>query len=279
MKCMKMWIKPLMACFFLLSGMACSTEKNENTALLIETDLGNVKVRLYDDTPKHRDNMIKLVKKGYYNGVLFHRVIDNFMVQTGDPESKKAQPGVRLGSGGPDYTIPAEIVYPKHFHKKGALCAARMGDDVNPEKRSSGSQFYIVTGQLFNTDAMELLQLSKVQAKRKEMFAELVRQHKDDFMKLSLEKDSLGIGLLQDSLVRQANRTLDHHPLVFPQELVDAYTQIGGSPHLDGEYTVFGEVIEGMEVIDRIGKCETGEFDRPKKDIRIRKISILKPTP
>lgn len=260
----------------LAGGVACSNENNENSSLLMETDLGNVTIKLYDDTPEHRDNIIKLAKKGYYDGVLFHRVINDFMVQTGDPNSKEAKAGARLGNGGPNYTIPAEIIYPKYIHKRGAVCAARMGDDVNPEKRSSGSQFYIVTGRLFNEDAMNLLQMGRKNKACEVVFSELMRKHRDEFLKMNQENDSIGMIVLRDTLVAQTERMVNPKDYQFTPEELKAYTTVGGAPHLDGEYTVFGEVTEGMDVIEQIEQTETGEFDRPLKDIRIKKITVLK---
>lgn len=188
-----------------------------NQVIVIETSLGNIELLLYDDTPLHRDNMIKLIKSGYYDGQLFHRVIQNFMIQGGDPHSKGAEKGQRLGIGGPGYTIEAEI-HDQHFHKKGALAAARKGDAVNPEKRSSGSQFYIVQGQVLNKPQLTTLQ-------------------------------SRGV----------------HAP--FTPEEIEAYTTVGGTPHLDGKYTVYGEVISGMNVVDSIVALPTDNNDRPLDDI------------
>lgn len=249
---------------------------NKNTTLLIETDLGNMKAILYDDTPQHRDNIIMLVKKGYYDGQLFHRVIKDFMVQTGDPKSKNAEKGEHLGDGGPGYTIPAEIVFPKHFHKKGALCAARMGDDVNPEKSSSGSQFYIVTGSMQNDYTLDVLVMTRMKLKKEEVFGKLVRANKDAFVKLSAALDSTAIKVLQDSLIGLTEKELEKYPFEMTLEQKKAYCSVGGSPHLDGNYTVFGEIIEGLDVLDKIQQVETSEFDRPVKDIHIIKISILK---
>lgn len=249
---------------------------NKNTTLLIETDLGNMKAILYDDTPQHRDNIIKLVKKGYYDGQLFHRVIKDFMVQTGDPKSKNAEKGEHLGDGGPGYTIPAEIVFPKHFHKKGALCAARMGDDVNPEKSSSGSQFYIVTGSMQNDYTLDVLVMTRMKLKKEEVFGKLVRANKDAFVKLSAALDTTAIKVLQDSLIDLTEKELKQYPFEMTPEQKKAYCSVGGSPHLDGNYTVFGEIIEGLDVLDKIQQVETSEFDRPVKDIHIIKISILK---
>ncbi len=206
-----------------------ATAFSQSTKVLIETTKGNMTVVLYDDTPLHRDNFIKLAESGYYDSLLFHRVIKNFMIQGGDPQSKNASPTARLGNGGPDYTIPAEIVYPTHFHKKGALAAARTGDNVNPERRSSGSQFYIVQGQVY-TD-----------------------------MKLDQFEKALG--------------------KTFTTKERDTYATIGGTPHLDNQYTVFGEVVEGLGVVDRIAEVETRPGDRPVDDVRILKMSVVKDIP
>jgi cyclophilin family peptidyl-prolyl cis-trans isomerase len=190
----------------------------------IETNLGDMIIMLYDQTPLHRDNMLKLIDEGYYNGQLFHRVIKNFMIQGGDPHSVNADRGQRLGTGGPGYTIPAEF-NDNLFHKKGALAAARMGDQVNPSRASSGSQFYIVQGQVFTIDALK-----------------------------SLEQ-------------RRSSP--------FTPEAIEAYTTLGGTPHLDGAYTVFGEVVEGLDVIDLIASTPTDSNDRPVEDV-VYHISILK---
>ena len=146
----------------------------------IATTAGDIKIRLYDDTPLHRDNFLKLAKEGYYDGVLFHRVINDFMVQTGDPESKDAPKGTMLGSGGPGYTGPAEIVYPKHYHKYGALAAARTGDEMNPERKSSGSQFYIVTGKKYSPQELSRMEQMSVQKQLQSYFMELQRQNMAD---------------------------------------------------------------------------------------------------
>ncbi len=272
----------LFACLTAFSMLLCScngkqeSSSNENTTLLIETDLGNMKAILYDDTPLHRDNIIKLVKKGYYDGLLFHRVIKDFMVQTGDPKSKNAEKGERLGDGGPGYMIPAEIIFPKHFHKKGALCAARLGDDVNPEKSSSGSQFYIVTGSMQNDYTLDVMVMTRMKLKKEEVFGKLVRANKDSFVKLSAAQDTTAIKALQDSLIDLTEKELENDSLEITPEQKKAYSSVGGSPHLDGNYTVFGEIIEGLDVVDKIQQAETGEFDRPVKDIHIIKITILK---
>ena len=195
------------------------------SSVLLETSEGNIKIRLYDETPLHRDNFLKLVREGFYDSLLFHRCILNFMIQTGDPESKNASADQPLGSGGPSYKLPAEIVA-GYYHKKGAVAAARQGDSVNPEKKSSGSQFYIVQGSRLSNSQLDALENSK-----------------------------------------------QHVP--FTQEQRQTYTSLGGTPHLDNSYTVFGEVTEGQEVIDIIASSPTGPRNRPVKDIRIIHATVI----
>jgi len=196
---------------------------DSNYYVLIETSYGNMTVKLYNSTPLHRDNFLKLVRKGFYDGLFFHRVINQFMIQGGDPDSRTAKSGQLLGNGGLGYTVPAEFV-PGLYHKKGALAAARMGDNVNPQKASSSCQFYIVQGQVWN-DA--------------------------------------GLQMIQDRFGKK-----------FTQEQIETYKTIGGTPHLDGDYTVFGEVVEGLDVIDKIAAVPCGANDRPVEDVKM-KISII----
>lgn len=191
----------------------------------IQTDYGSITLVLYDDTPLHRENFIKLSQDGFYDGQVFHRLIKNFMIQGGDPNSKNAARGELLGQGGPGYTIPAEI-NPKYFHKKGALAAARKGDNVNPAKESSGSQFYIIQGTVLTKAQLDLM-VERNMHKR------------------------------------------------FTEEETEIYTTLGGSPHLDGAYTVFGEVIEGMDVLEKLMNMPVDAYDRPLTDIRYS-IKILK---
>ena len=193
------------------------------TKVLIKTSEGDITIALYDNTPKHKENFIKLVNDGFYNGVLFHRIIQGFMIQTGDPESKGAPAGKMLGNGGPGYTIPAEFK-PENYHKRGA--AARQGDQVNPTKASSGSQFYIVDGKPFNSNLM----------------AQISYQYGKSFT----------------------------------EEQRKVYETIGGAPFLDGDYTVFGEVVEGMDVVDKIAAKPKDRYDRPTTDVKILSTEILK---
>jgi peptidyl-prolyl cis-trans isomerase B (cyclophilin B) len=204
---------------------AQEAEVSEEVVVLLETTMGNIKLKLYNETARHRDNFVKLVESGYYDGLLFHRVINNFMIQGGDPDSKNAEAGVLLGEGGPDYTIPSEI-YPQFMHKKGSLAAAREADPINPTRASSGSQFYIVQGQAYTDEAME---------------------------KMISEK-----GIQLNARQRQV------------------YATTGGTPWLDNKYTIFGETIEGFDVIDKIAIVKTDENDRPEEDVKIIKATILK---
>lgn len=238
----------------------------------ISTSLGNIKIRLYDDTPKHRDNFLKLAKEGYYDGVLFHRVIDGFMVQTGDPESKNAPKGSMLGSGGPGYTIPAEIEYPKHYHKYGALAAARTGDNMNPMRESSGSQFYIVTGKKYNEPTLAKMQEMALQKELQSYFMNLQRENMDTIRALRASKDSVGLENLRQKLIKETEENV--HPQEMTEKQLKDYTTIGGAPHLDNQYSVFGEVLEGMDIVEKIQKSATDSNDRPLEDIKILSVKI-----
>lgn len=191
----------------------------------METTLGSLTIRLYDGTPQHRDNFIKLAESGFYDGLLFHRVIEGFMIQGGDPDSKNAKPGQRLGSGGPGYTVPAEFSG-EYAHVKGALSAARQPDQVNPKKSSSGSQFYIVHGKTSSEEMVAKMEASK--------------------------------------------------GIKYSDEIKSQYMNSGGTPFLDQEYTVFGIVEKGMDIIDLIASSNTDSTDRPKKDVKILKVRVIK---
>lgn len=255
-----------------MNAAISQSEVPAGPTLDVATTAGNIKIRLYDDTPLHRDNFLKLAKEGYYDGVLFHRVINDFMVQTGDPESKEAPAGKMLGSGGPGYTIPAEIVYPKHYHKYGALAAARTGDEMNPERKSSGSQFYIVTGKKYLPQQISRMEEMSVQKQLQSYFMELQRQNMDTIRQLRHAKDSVGLENLRQELIKETEANVK--PVTMTEAQVRDYTTIGGTPHLDGQYTVFGEVLEGMDVVEKIQKAETDGRDRPLEDIRIISIKV-----
>lgn len=240
------------------------------------TSLGDVVILLYGDTPKHRDNFVKLVNEGYYNGTLFHRVINEFMIQAGDPDSKTATPGQRLGAGGPGYTIEAEIDFPKHFHKRGALAAARQGDQVNPQKRSSGSQFYIVTGKKLAPAQLASLKEQLRNSQMQSVFNGMAAEHMDEIRKYQAERDTAALRKLQEQLIAKTEEYVAKNPMTLTPEMEQAYTTVGGTPHLDGAYTVFGEVLQGMDVIDKIEKVETDRSDRPREDVKIISMEVLK---
>ena len=252
------------------------TAENE-TKVLIKTTVGDITIKLYNETPQHRDNFIKLVEEHYYDSILFHRVIKDFMVQAGDPESKNAEKGVQLGAGGPGYNIPAEFVYPKYFHKRGALSAARQADQVNPERQSSGSQFYIVTGKKYGKYDLQDMEKQLSEQQGQAIFDRLVAQNRDSIMSLQLAGDNDGLLKLQDELIAKTEQTLkEQGPFKFTKEQVDAYMDEGGTPFLDNQYTVFGEVVDGMKAVDKIESAGTDMADRPRKDIRIITMEIIK---
>jgi cyclophilin family peptidyl-prolyl cis-trans isomerase len=215
-KCLSNLLVLLTTIFSGLETNAQNQDMNTTHLIRISTTMGDMVVKLYNETPAHRDNMIRLVNEGFYHEQLFHRVIKDFMIQGGDPLSTTAKPGQKLGEGGPGYTVPAE--FNEHLiHKKGALAAARMGDQVNPEKASSGSQFYLVQGRTFTEEELSLL-------------------------------SQRGIGEISE-------------------KAAEIYKTLGGTPHLDGSYTVFGEIVEGMDVLDSIATVPTDRYDRPLTDV------------
>ena len=227
---MKYWIVVLLNCLIVCSSAAQKgstiKKKDRKRDVLMQTTMGDIVIRLSDSTPLHRDNFLKLVKVGYYDSLLFHRVMQNFMIQGGDPNSKQAAPGIPLGNGGPGYTVPAEF-RTTLFHRKGVIAAARTGDNINPQKASSGSQFYIVQGKVF-TDA----------------------------------------GLDSVETFRMNGRKI-------PAAQREVYKTIGGTPHLDQGYTVYGEVVKGFDIIDKIAAVQTSR-ERPMQDVRIVKAKLIK---
>lgn len=244
----------------------------------IDTSLGEITVRLYDETPLHRDNFVKLAKEGYFDGMLFHRVIRDFMIQGGDPDSKTASPGQSLGTGGPGYTIEAEI-RKDLFHKRGALAAARQGDQVNPQRRSSGSQFYIVWGQIYKEGQLRQLSKQMEMQQMQQIFDTLAMEHRDEVLRLRKERNHAGLQELQDKLVAETEakfKAMKEKGEIsgLSDEQIRIYTTVGGTPHLDGQYTVFGEVVEGLDVVEKIQDAETSSSDRPEDDIKM-KMTIL----
>lgn len=269
----------------LLVFCACKAEKkmtpfssisDDDTIVLIETSSGDIKVKLYSDTPKHRDNFIKNIKEHMYDGIIFHRVVKNFMIQAGDPSAKDLPQGAPAGGGDVNWTVPAEIIYPKYFHKYGALAAARENDDVNPNKESSGCQFYIVTGTKWTEAKLMSKEKELNDVRQKEYFNKLVKESKDEVAKLRKNKDTVKLLELQDSLERKSEEMLKENPAIKitpEQEMI--YSTIGGMPHLDNNYTVFGEVVEGMDIVEAISKVRTDRRNRPVDDITINKITIV----
>lgn len=239
----------------------------------IKTRHGEMVAVLYDETPKHKENFIKLAKEHYYDSLLFHRVIEGFMIQGGDPESKKSPEGVRLGNGGPGYTIEAEF-NPKLFHEKGALSAARLGDQMNPQKASSGSQFYIVQGKVHTESQLKLDEQKFGRALQQFFQKPENKPYYDSINTFFQTRDEKGyqayISSLKPVVESQLGISVEKDN-VSPQ-VVEAYTTIGGTPALDGAYTVFGKVIKGLEVIDKIAAAPRDETDRPREDIRMQVI-------
>lgn len=236
---MKKWLILIAAWLLQLTAFAQSdaltvkTDSSDNRhQVLLQTTKGDIVVELYNETPRHRDNFIKLAKAGYYDGVLWHRVIADFMIQTGDSTTRHAVPGAEVGDYDLDYTLKPEIVFPKYFHKRGALAAAREGDKVNPERRSSAAQFYIVYGYTFGSNSLD---------------------------KVQMRLDSTTQGKVK-----------------LTPEIRQCYMERGGTPHLDGQYTVFGEVVEGMDVVRDIDFVATDDYDRPIDDVRIVKAVVIK---
>lgn len=260
-------------------AMARNVQKKNNlencTKVSLETSMGKVVVALYNETPLHRDNFIKLVKENFYSGVLFHRVIKDFMVQCGDPDSKTAQPGTMLGGGDVGYTIPAEFVYPQCYHKRGALAAARTGDQVNPERRSSGCQFYIVAGKVYPESQLDSLENSLGQRMKRGIFMQYVQESMDSIRSMQESGDEKGLNNLETELIAKTEAEYATNPFHLTTDQRRDYSTMGGTPHLDSQYTVFGEVVEGMDVIDKIQNVATDSSDRPLEDIKIIKATIV----
>jgi len=261
----------------MLSTSCVAQKKSDTTIVCLETSYGKVSLKLYPETSKHRENFIKLVEKGFYDGLLFHRVIAGFMVQGGDPQSKTAKSGEMLGSGDMGYTIPAEFVYPRYYHKRGALAAAREGDNVNPLKASSGCQFYIVQGKTYSPNELDGLERNNKKKLERKIVQKLTDLKQAELNKYRAEHNFAKLNELQNSIQKEAKLKLKTDTTYkFTQKQRDDYETIGGAPHLDGDYTVFGEVVEGMDVIDKISAVEKDENDRPLADVKIIKAEIVK---
>ncbi|MFO7257326.1 MAG: peptidylprolyl isomerase [Bacteroidota bacterium] len=252
-----------------LGSVVSGCAQNKDHVVTIHTKYGDMVVLLFDETPQHKKNFIKLAQEGFYDSLLFHRVIQGFMIQGGDPDSKRSKPGERLGNGGPGYTVPAEID-PRFIHERGVLSAARLGNEINPSKASSGSQFYIVQGRVFTPDELttDQEQLNKglqqilLKPENQPLFDTLSRLYQmgdmDGYMKKVIS--------LKPRIKAETGLELDKR--IDPRRL-EVYTTVGGAPHLDGEYTVFGKVIKGLDVIDWIAEQPTDGNDRPLENIHM----------
>lgn len=255
---------------FFITG--CAQKKGNDYVVTIKTKYGDMIAILYDETPKHKANFIKLAKEKYYDSLLFHRVIQEFMIQGGDPNSKQKNPKQPLGTGGPGYTIEAEF-NPKFYHDKGTLSAARLGDVANPTKASSGSQFYIVQGKKYTDEELKQLEES-IQYGRKNMALRSIIKMPayESLFKQIMEKQQQGDSDWLNSFFEKSDTLIlkekpEYTVFKFTEEQKAHYKETGGAPHLDGEYTVFGKVIKGLEIIDIIAGVQKDPVDKPIEDV------------
>ncbi len=274
---------------------ACGSDKRDaigQTEVLIETTEGDIVVRLYDDTPLHRDNFIHNVQAGAYDGILFNRIVSEMVIQAGDTTLKMKNEGVKnegmrneigteetTGKRETEVTekqagVPAEIVYPRHFHKQGALAAAREPDSINAQKESSTMQWYIVTGKKYTSGELAELQATLYEARTTALFEQLQRQHAAELSQLKATDYAAHQERLNQLLLEAEETMAANPPRPFNEAQKQAYTKIGGAPHLDGEYTVFGEVVEGMPIAARIGRTPTDSHERPRRAVGIKRIVI-----
>ncbi len=271
-----MRIRPVLFCVLLtltsLNANDCQAQQDNEpeVKVLIRTTAGDIRLKLFNGTPLHRDNFIKLIQEHYYDSLLFHRVIRDFMIQAGDPDSRTAERFAPLGQGGPGYTIRPELNPAEFFHRRGALCAARKPDEANPELLSSGSQFYIVTGKKYRAYQLHALEGELNEKQRQKLFTRLWTQYSDSVFAMEVRNDEDGKYNLRKALAAKADSIIaGNGPIKFSQAQMDAYISVGGLPELDGDYTVFGQVTEGMPVVEKIERAMTDVNDRPIKDIRI----------
>lgn len=258
----------------LISGCAQKKNNKNDFVVTIKTSYGDMVAILYDETPKHKENFIKLAKEKYFDSTLFHRIIPSFMIQGGDPDSKKATPGQHLGMGGPSYTIPAEF-NKNLFHERGALSAARLGDSQNPEKASSGSQFYVVQGKVYADEELNQLEVSMAYNKKNMALRQVLDMPEYQALRQEIiDKQRAGDGqwlnrffLASDTLIKKVKP--GYEAFAFHPDAKTRYKDVGGAPHLDGDYTVFGKVIKGLDVMDKIALAPRDQDDRPNEDIRM----------
>jgi cyclophilin family peptidyl-prolyl cis-trans isomerase len=270
---MNLYIKKSALLLCLAGLLSCNANTgNENTIVSMKTSLGDIKIKLYDGTPIHRDNFITLVKSDFYDGVSFHRVIKNFMVQAGDPETKTGTTKPMPDSL-KTYTIPAEF-NPLYYHKRGALAAARESNETNPEMRSSGTQFYLVQGVKFSDDELNQAEQRINSNAKQNRFSSLMKETADS---VRLAGKTLSDAEIQETAsIKMFQYLTSYKEYKIPEEQRNVYKSIGGTPRLDGSYTVFGEVIEGLDIIDKIAEVQTDNSDKPIADVKIIKIKIVK---
>lgn len=251
---------------------SCSFSQNrpvpDGPIVLIKTKYGDMKVVLYNETPLHRDNFMKLTKEGIFDSLIFHRVIKGFMVQGGDPQSKRATKDQVLGDGDLNYTVPAEII-PGIIHKKGVIAAARNGDEENPERRSSATQFYLAQGKVYKLDDVPAIEQNLNSRAAESLFLKMKSEKIDTLMLFQMARNKEGYDKLLEKLKQKAIVQTDKNPVRLTKQQIETYTTLGGIPHLDGAYTVFGEVLDGLAVIDSIAAQPTGKNDRPIENIRM----------
>lgn len=245
--------------------------------VLMRTNKGDITLKLYNDTPLHRDNFLRLVADKQYEGLLFHRVIKDFMIQGGDVTSKDAPMNKSLGAGDLGYTVPAEFRYPVRFHKKGALCAARTGDEVNPEKASSASQFYIVTGKKYSDAELNQMEKQLENRLKQAIFARLQTENKSKIMSLYRSGNKEELAILRDTLIGKVELEAESRKMEakISPEVREAYKTVGGVPFLDNEYTVYGEVVDGLDVVDAIQAMKTNKQDRPTENVVILSVEVI----
>lgn len=255
---------------FIFITMSNINSQEKDTLVVVETTYGNIKLKLYSGTPLHRANFLKLINDSAYKDLLFHRVIKDFMIQGGDPQSRVAASGSHLGGGDLDYTVPAEIRVPEYFHKKGALAAARTGDDINPNRESSAIQFYIVTGKKYSDKDLNKIEQQRQDKMVQKVYNELQVTNKSAIKDFYSSGDRDSLAEFRQRLYAEAQEEAKNDVLnIFSAQQREAYKTIGGAPSLDGAYTVFGEVVEGFDVIEKIEKVKTNPQDRPVEDVKM----------
>lgn len=266
-----MRMKLILLLFCVLMVTIPSAAQVKERLIVISTNLGDIKCKLYNDTPLHRDKFIQEAANGFYNGTLFYRVIKNFLIQGGSKDTKNAKPGQRIGYGDPAFTVPDEIL-PNHIHKKGALCAPRQPDEINPFKQSDISQFFIIQGKVYRSGELDTMELARNLPIQKEIQQRLMTpQVTAQLQKLKEEKKVEEFRAIANPIKEQMEAEMRLHPgrLKFTPEQRKAFTTIGGYPDLDGKYTIFGEVVSGFEVIDKIANLKTDTNNRPLMDVRL----------